>query len=55
MTSGGMPSIPGALPQARVSIALLNSSADGGMSSSYIAIFLNGILNITHLVFSNIK
>ena len=33
-TSGGMPSFPGALPQARESMAFLSSSTEGGTPSS---------------------
>ena len=34
MRSGGMPSVPGALPQAKLSIALLSSSSVGSASKS---------------------
>ena len=34
MTSGGMPSFPGVLPQARELMALFSSSNEGGMSST---------------------
>ena len=34
VTSGAMPSFPGILPHARVSITLLSSCADGGISKS---------------------
>ena len=35
VTSGGMPSFPGALLQARELMAFLSSSIEGGMSSSF--------------------
>ena len=35
MTSDGMPSLPGALRQARELIALRSSSTEGGTSSSF--------------------